>query len=218
MADDLITEVGRAAERLRGTAQVGLAYAQDPYDRERYAEILAVAARLSNLLSAGTGMPEAETLARWREEVVPGDPVCPTPRVGVGAVIFDRQDRILLIRRADTGRWFVPVGWADIGYTPAEVAAKEALEETGLVVRPVKLIGVYDSIRHHSPRRLHFYRLLFYCRLVGGELKPDPREVLEIGFFAQSEVPANTHGDPVWVAHAFACHRGELAEAYFDPL
>ncbi len=205
MADDLIAEVGRAVERLRGIAQ-------DPYDRERYTEILAVAARLSNLLSAGAGIPEAGILARWREEVVPGDPTYPTPKVGVGAVIFDRHDRILLIRRADTGRWFVPVGWADIGYTPAEVAAKEALEETGLVVRPVKLIGVYDSIRHHSPRRLH------YCRPVGGELKPDPREVLEVGFFTRSEVPANTHGDPVWVAHAFACHRGELTEAYFDPL
>lgn len=216
--DELLTELGRALERLRGIAQVGLTYAADQYDRERYAEILSITARLSALFSAGAAAPEAEILARWQAEIMPGDPTYPTPKVGVGAVIFDDQDRLLLIRRADTGRWFVPVGWADVGYTPAEVAAKEALEETGLVVRPVRLIGIYDSIRHHSPRRLHFYRLLFYCLLLGGELRPDPREVLEAGFFAEADVPANTHGDRVWVDHAFACHRGELREAYFDPL
>jgi 8-oxo-dGTP pyrophosphatase MutT (NUDIX family) len=52
----------------------------------------------------------------------------------------------LLIReKVDDGRWTLPGGWADVGYTPFEVASKEAYEETGLIVKPVRLLALLDK-------------------------------------------------------------------------
>ena len=82
----------------------------------------------------------------WRGEVGSGVPGYVTPKVGVGAVVFNDRDELLLIERP-THHWLYPTGWADVGYAPAEVAVKEVLEETGLHVTPLRLIAVYD-IRH----------------------------------------------------------------------
>ena len=54
---------------------------------------------------------------------------------------------LLLIQRADSGVWLYPTGWCDVGYSAAEVVAKEVDEETGIHVEPVRLIGVLDGLR-----------------------------------------------------------------------
>src|SRR3712207_7793138 len=59
-----------------------------------------------------------------------------TPKVAVGAVVGNDDGEILLVQRADSGVWLYPTGWADIGYSPAEVAVKEVLEETGITCEP----------------------------------------------------------------------------------
>src|SRR3954469_12708823 len=47
--------------------------------------------------------------------------------------------QILLVQRADSGVWLYPTGWADIGYSPSEIALKEVAEETGIECEPVRL-------------------------------------------------------------------------------
>jgi hypothetical protein len=113
------------AQRLQALAQAGLAYAPNAFDAERYEEVQA----LSLQLMAGlTGEPVAQL-----HTLFAGEAGYPTPKVDIRAVLFRGLDELLLVQeKLDGNRWSLPGGWADIGYTPFEVAVKEVREETGL--------------------------------------------------------------------------------------
>ena len=74
-----------------------------------------------------------------------------TPKVAVAAVVGNDAGEILLTQRADSGIWLYPVGWADVGYSPSEVAVKEVYEETGIEVEPVSLIACSTASGSASP-------------------------------------------------------------------
>ncbi len=206
-------------QRLRAIAQTGLAFDPKVYDRERYEELLHLAADMA--ATHGNLETDAELSQelcdRWRAQVAPGVRGYVTPKVGVGAVVFNECDEILLIQRP-SGRWLYPTGWADIGYSAAQVAVKEVREETGLQITPLRLMAVYD-VPHSQETQIEnaLYSLVFYCRLDGGRLNRHPVETLDAGFFARTHLPTPlARADLGWVEHAWAAQRGELREAYFD--
>lgn len=218
---DFSVQINLWLQRLRAIALTGLAFEPQVYDRERYEELLKLAAEMaataSNLQSDAS--LSQQLYERWRAEVGQREKGYVTPKVGVGAVVFNERDELLLIHRPSTRNWLYPTGWADVGYVPAQVAVKEVLEETGLHVTPLRLIAVYDNSRFVSNvPDLHFWSLTFYCRLDGGDLQGHPHETLDLGFFARDRLPGPLArlGLP-WVEHAWAAHRGELKEPYFDP-
>jgi ADP-ribose pyrophosphatase YjhB (NUDIX family) len=137
-----------------------------------------------------------------------------TPKVGIGAVVGNEAGEILLIQRSDSGVWLYPTGWADVGYSPAEVAVKEVLEETGIVCVPQRLIAVLDSLRAGFSR-IPLYSLVFLCTAVGGELKPHPQECRDVGWFAEDAMPEPLAGREQW-ATIFAALRGEDVPVFFD--
>ena len=70
------------------------------------------------------------------------------PALTVDAVIFDRHDRLLLIRRKNPpfkGRHALPGGFVEVGETVEAAAARELMEETGLKAKSQRLIGVYSD-------------------------------------------------------------------------
>jgi ADP-ribose pyrophosphatase YjhB (NUDIX family) len=138
-----------------------------------------------------------------------------TPKVAVAAVVGNDKNEILLTQRADSGVWLYPVGWADVGYSPSEVAIKEVLEETGIEVEPVSLIAVFDGLRLGFAR-LPLYSLVFHCRVLGGDLKGHPLETSDVGFFARDALPWPLAGGARWVETAFAAIEGEQRPADFD--
>ncbi len=217
---DIATQLSSWIQQLRAIAQIGLAFNPSIYDRERYEALIDLAAKMAATLNTDVSLdPQlAQSLAeRWRKEVVAGVPGYVTPKVGVGAIVFNERDEILLIERPEGG-WLFPTGWADIGYAPARVAAKEVREETGLFVTPLSIIGVYDGAAWRSDLNPHFYSIVFYCRLDGGELKPHPVETRGAGFYGMNALPqpllrAKTN----WVEQAWQAHRGGCVQAYFDP-
>ncbi len=84
------------------------------------------------------------------------------PWVGVGVVVWRRRD-ILLIRRGAPpreGEWAIPGGAQALGETVFEAAAREVLEETGLVVRPTAIVTVVDSISPDPAGRIRFHYTL----------------------------------------------------------
>ena len=96
------------------------------------------------------------------------------PLVGVGAVIVE-DGRVALIKRGHApllGEWSIPGGVLEVGETLREAAVREALEETGLAVAPLDLLGVFDRvIRDDGGKVLYHYVLIdFLCRRTGGEL------------------------------------------------
>ena len=77
-----------------------------------------------------------------------------------------------ICERKSDGKWALPGGWADVGYTPTEVAAKEVFEETGYKVDYFKLLAIFDKEKHHpSPSATHVYKIFIGCEIVGGEKK-----------------------------------------------
>jgi ADP-ribose pyrophosphatase YjhB (NUDIX family) len=214
---DLLPELARFVERVAAIARTGLAFKPDGFDSERYEELLKEAARIHSFVT-GAGAEDAERLrARWRETVVAGFDGYVTAAVGCGVIAFNERNEILLIQRP-TGKWWYPTGFCEVGVSPAENAAKEAREETGLIVNPERLVAVIDSRKYGSPAR-HIYSMLFYCRIVGGELNPNPLEAIAAGFFPLERLPEPLHGlDRKWIALAREFHFDRRVTPYFDPL
>lgn len=112
--------------------------------------------------------------------------------VGCAAAIFDEaQERLLLTRRTDNARWCLPGGRMESGERAAECCAREVLEETGLEVEIVRLIGVYTSpdwlIVYADGNRYHLVSFCFEARVTGGALRLS-NETLEYGYFSWQEI------------------------------
>ena len=213
------SKISQWSQALGGLARTGLAYGSNPYDVERYEEVLRVAAEMASSINE-QAQPDPELrdeIAKlWREEVRSGSLGYATPKVTVGAIVFDSKDRLLLVKTSTDG-WTFPVGYADIGYAPSEVVQKEVREESGLEVTPLDLIGVVDSFRQRFNLVVHIYCLLFYCRLDGGSLAPQTVEVTAADFFEKQQLPTPlvVAGD-WWVEHAFAWHTGHRRRPHFE--
>ena len=96
------------------------------------------------------------------------------PIVGVGAVIID-QGRVLLIKRGSPpllGEWSLPGGVVELGETLRAAAEREALEETGLIVKAGEVVEVLDRIVPGKEGRPQYHYVLidFLCTVHGGEL------------------------------------------------
>lgn len=217
--NDLTSQLSTWLQQLRAIAQTGLAFEPRVYDQERYQQILDVTAQMAATINGNATLDPAraeEFAAEWRAQIKPGIAGYVTPKVGVGAIVFNARDELLLVQRSE-GPWFIPTGWSDVGLSPAQVAAKEVREETGFIVLPQRVIGVYDGARWGASLQPHFYSIIFYCELIGGELNRHPVETLDAGFFARDALPPmiwrNRHG---WLDRAWAVHRGEITDTYFD--
>jgi ADP-ribose pyrophosphatase YjhB (NUDIX family) len=207
-------ELIRWSEALAGIARTGLGFTESLYERERYEEVLKVAADIRVAAAEGSP-PAAEIVTAWLASVGSGVTGYVTPKVAVGAVVGNDAGELLLIQRGDSGVWLYPTGWADIGYSPAEVAVKEVEEETGILAEPIRVIGILDGQRFGS-RGMPFYSLVFHLRAVGGELDPHPLEARAVGWFAEDALPEPLAGGDRWKAMAFAALRGEDLPVFYD--
>ncbi len=211
-------ELYRWVEALSGIARTGLAFTESQFERERYEEILHVAA---DIRASADGDPSdssrASHVARWLDWVEPGTPGYVTPKVAVGAIVTNDEGQLLLIQRADSGVWLYPTGWCDPGYSAPEVVVKEVREETGIDVDVVRLIGVLDGMRLGASK-VALYSLVFLCRATGGTLNPHPLECLDAGWFDADTLPAGTLGAERWAPAIFRAIRGESADVFYDDL
>ena len=162
------------AETLAGIARTGLGFTESLYEQERYEEILKVAAQIRSTVDSKIE-PE-EVADEWMRMVGQGVAGYVTPKAAVGAFVSNDDDEVLLVQRADSGVWLYPTGWADIGYSPVEVAIKEVYEETGIHCEPLTLVSIVDGMRQGFTK-IPLYSMVFYCKAVGGELRAHPLEL-----------------------------------------
>jgi ADP-ribose pyrophosphatase YjhB (NUDIX family) len=209
-------ELLRWSEALAGIARTGLAFSQNLYERERFEEVLKVAADIRVCAEGSGPATDAEAvLSGWTRSVGEGVAGYVTPKVTVGAIVGNDQGQLLLIQRADSGVWLYPTGWADVGYSAAEMAVKEVSEETGIDVEPLRLVAVFDGLRLGASG-MPFYSLVFHCQAVGGELRRHPLETRDVGWFSEDALPEPLAGGGRWRDLAFAVIRGEPMEVAFD--
>jgi ADP-ribose pyrophosphatase YjhB (NUDIX family) len=164
------------------------------------------------MAAAGDGEEVARVLEVFRLEAGYA-----TPKVDVRGVAF-RDEKLLLVRGVDDGRWTVPGGFADVGETPAEAVAKEVREESGCEARPVRLLGVRNADRRERGPWFHGYKIFFLCELLPGEREPlSGLETDAVGFFAEDDLPqlserVGDHG----VSWLFERHRDPSLPPLFD--
>jgi ADP-ribose pyrophosphatase YjhB (NUDIX family) len=206
----------RWSEALAGIARTGLAFTQSVYERERFEEVLKVAADIRIASGHDDGRFDEEAMiAGWLDSVDAGVAGYVTPKVAVGAIVGNDRQELLLIQRGDSGVWLYPTGWADIGYSAAEVVVKEVEEEAGIVVEPLRLVAVFDGLRLGA-NGLPFYSLVFHCRAVSGDLRPHPLETRDVGWFAADALPEPLAGGGRWKELAFDAIRGKKFDVVFD--
>jgi len=207
---DLGEQLRLWADELRAIAGEGLYYDPDhPYHPARYRRVRRIAAELFAVQSGEEALAVESSFATTALRT--------TPVSGADGAVFDGAGRILLIQRADTGLWAMPGGALDVGETPAEGAAREVREETGLDVQPRAFVGVYDSRRCGSVLAFHLYHFVFLCDPVDPKNEPRSRhETTDVGWFQERDLPPLHGGHPIRVRDAFARHRGQITDAYFD--
>lgn len=169
------------AKRVQAIAENGLHYTENDFDRDRYTDLESISHRLISLL---TSIP-LETV----QVSTPENHGYRTPKIDVRCVIFNDREEILMVKERVDSRWSLPGGWCDVGFTPTEVAEKEAFEEAGIRVKAGRVLAVFDKRKHEHPEDLFYtYKIFLECIAESYDISTG-METLDVGFFKQEAYP-----------------------------
>ena len=200
-------ELYLVADELRAIADMGIRFAENSYDRERYERTRTASARIVAALERRS--PDG-VLERYDDSL--GQV---TPQAGSSAAVF-RDGRILLIRREDNGLWALPGGMVEVGETLAEAAVRELREEANVEGRATRLLAVIDSRLWRSRSKTHFIHPVFLVEAAEGQEPSPGPETTDAGFFAEDDLPPMSPGHKECVPLIFKLLRGDVPAPYFD--
>ena len=195
------------AVELQALAQNGLAYTENRFDKERFERIREIAAEM---VACKADMPEETVVGLFC-----GEKGYQTPKLDTRAAIF-KDDKILLVK--EDGRWSLPGGWVDVNESVYTNTVKEAKEEAGVDVRPIRVIALQDRNKHNIPRYIYtICKIFVLCELLGGKFESNS-ETTESGFFALDALPVlytekNTYEQ---IKMCFDAKGSEYWETQFD--
>jgi ADP-ribose pyrophosphatase YjhB (NUDIX family) len=197
------------AREIQALSQTGLHYTHDLYDTQRYHRLIEIAAEI---VQSHTGLPKEPMIENFSWQ-----PGYATPKIDVrGAVVQD--GKILLVQEKTDQKWCMPGGWGDVGEIPSEMVAREVLEESGFVVKPFKLVGVYDANRDGRPLQFfHAYKIIFLCEIISGSARPSD-ETLAVDFFDFDKLPplSSSRTNERHLADVLAHYRDKNLATVFD--
>ena len=112
---------------------------------------------------------------------------------GVAAIIRNDKGQVLAQKNRD-GQWNLPAGGIDPGEKPAQAIVREIFEETGLVARPTRIIGVIGGapeyrIEYPGGDTIESTTVVFACEIVGGEIEPQDDETARLKYFDPDKMP-----------------------------
>jgi len=129
-----------------------------------------------------------------------------------GALV-EHDGRLLLVRRATEpwlGRFDIPGGFCEPDEHPEQTAVREVREETGLEIEVTSFLGIWlDGYPHPDEVATTTMNVYYRAVVVGGEERPDPGEVDELGWFSPDELPAEI-AFPDHASQVLAAWRREL--------
>ncbi len=168
------------AREIYSLSQAGLVYSKNEFDLERYKRLQEITAEM---IENQSGLSKESVLQSFSMQAG-----YVTPKIDVrGAII--RENKILLIQEKADGKWAMPGGWADLGDAPASVAEREVWEESGYRVKAEKVVAVIDANRIKPMEFYHAFKIIFLCRLIGGEPQIS-HETLAVDFFELNNIPS----------------------------
>ena len=168
------------AQELQFLAQCSLAYSKDKFDRERSERIREIACEM---LSYKYDIPVEKVKLDFAGELG-----YQTPKVETRAAVI-KDNKILLVKEQFDGKWALPGGYQDVNMSIKENAIKEASEEAGAVVNPVKIIAVLDYNRHHHVNfPFGMVKVFVLCEYVSHSFVENT-ETLGAEFYSLDELP-----------------------------
>jgi 8-oxo-dGTP pyrophosphatase MutT (NUDIX family) len=110
---------------------------------------------------------------------------------GVTAVVLDDDGRVLLVKRADNGRWALVTGILEPGEQPAVGALREVEEETGVIAEAERLLSVtaLPLVEYFNGDQTLYLDVTFRCRAVSGDARVNDDESVDVGWFTVDELP-----------------------------
>ncbi|NEA33005.1 NUDIX domain-containing protein [Streptomyces sp. SID13031] len=110
---------------------------------------------------------------------------------GISGIVLDDAERILLVRRADTGLWSLPAGILEPGEHPAVAMLREIHEETGVEAEIERLVSidVLPPGSYPNGDQVQFLDLTFRCSPLRGEARVNDDESLEVAWFDLTGLP-----------------------------
>ena len=191
-------------KKVQSISQIGLTYSKDPYAVDNYHELKTLSTKM---------LKEYSTIEHQTYELYT-DFKYPTPQPAVRAMVI-HEDKLLLVKEKDSGKWSLPGGWCDIDTTPKETVEKETHEESGYLVKTKKMLAIFDR-RHYLPESLYdVYSMFFYAKLVGGEAKCN-HETDEVAWFNIDDLPELSRKNSIQeIQIAYNVYLNNL-ETYFE--
>ncbi|WP_440117729.1 NUDIX domain-containing protein [Paenibacillus sp. QZ-Y1] len=122
---------------------------------------------------------------------------------GVAGIIRNNQEEILFGRKHNETTWGLIAGAIELGETPAQAMIREALEETGLVIEPDRIIGVYGGeeqrFTYRNGHQVEYLTIVFECKIKDGQLTPDHEEMKDLQFFPEHKLPPIANKYPNYI-------------------
>ncbi|MFW9773687.1 MAG: NUDIX hydrolase [Promethearchaeota archaeon] len=117
------------------------------------------------------------------------------PHIGVGIMLV-RDNRLLLVKRKynpDAGFWSIPGGHLDLGERVEDAAEREALEETGFIVKVTNVAGIIDKIMYDKEDKIEYHYVLinYFVEQIEGDSNQPPKaqdDALEARFVPFEEL------------------------------
>jgi ADP-ribose pyrophosphatase YjhB (NUDIX family) len=197
-------------KRLQAIAETGLYYAGNDFDRERYEELQIICLQLLEHL---TDIPIEKI-----KPVFIDHNGYKTPKVDIRAVVFNEKNEILMVKEKADGCWSLPGGWADIGYTPGQIAEKECLEESGLRVKARQVLAIFDKAAQNMPPQFEYvYKIFILCEKQNNTISTGT-ETDDAGWFPEHQIPelSSPRNLESQIHMMFEYHQGERTKVYFD--
>ncbi len=198
------------AKQVQSLAENGQHYANSEYDLDRYNELEKISIEMISLITNS----DIETITLGISE----KNGYRTPKVDVRAVIFNTEGQILMVKEKIDGCWSLPGGWADIGYTPAEIAEKETFEEAGMTVKAEKLLAIFDKKCHNHPDDIYYaYKIFVACEAINNNIQTG-FETTDAGFFSENNLPelSTPRNTKNQISLMFTAYKDELKWPYID--
>ena len=165
--------------KIQSIAKIGLVYSKDPYALTNYKEINDLSTKF---------LEEFQDVNLERNNYFERQ-IYPTPNISARVVIFNEdKSKVLMVREVVSQTYSLPGGWCDLYDSPSDTAKNEALQEAGVVIKNLRLVGITNRTPFISNTSIPNYVVIFEAE-VDHFNKEHEYETDDVNFFDISNLP-----------------------------